>query len=45
MGQRLCTAGSIRRKTIIESWKTEATSVWELQIDLVLANKELAKKV
>ena len=44
MGQRLCTAGSIKRKMVIESWKIGATSVWELQLDLVSKNKELAKK-
>ena len=44
MGQRLCTVGSIKRKTVIESWKTGANSVWELQLNLVSENKELSKK-
>ena len=44
MGQRLCTAGSIKRKTVIESWKTGANTVWELQLNIVSENKKLAKK-
>ena len=40
MGQRLANVGSIKRKTIIDSWKE---STWEIKIDAAEVNVELLR--
>ena len=37
MGQRLCAVSSIKRKTIIESWKSGVNSVWEFTLSKLTA--------
>ena len=41
MGQRLSKLGSFKRKVLLDSWKFGVNSVWELQLDVIEANKQL----
>lgn len=43
MGQRISKLGSIKRKELVENWKCGPESVWQIQVDAVVVNKELLK--
>lgn len=43
MGQRISKLGSVKRKALLESWKSGRDSVWQVQVDTVMVNKELVK--
>ena len=43
MGQRISKLGSVKRKELLENWKCGHNSVWQIQVDTVMVNKELDK--
>ena len=43
MGQKISKLGSVKRKELLESWKSGRDSIWQLQVDAVMVNKELIK--
>lgn len=43
MGQRISKLGSAKRKDLLENWKCGHDSVWQVQVDTVMVNKELVK--
>ena len=43
MGQRISKLGSVKRRELLESWKSGRDSIWQLQVDAVMVNKELIK--
>ena len=43
MGQRISKLGSVKRKELLENWKHGRDSVWQVQVDTVMVNKELVK--
>ena len=43
MGQRISKLGSVKHKELLENWKCGHDSVWQIQVDTVMVNKELVK--
>ena len=43
MGQRISKLGSVKRKELLENWKCGRDSVWQVQVDTVMVNKELVE--
>lgn len=44
MGQKISKAGSTARQKIFEEWKSGTNSIWEIQINVEVFKKGLAKE-
>ena len=44
MGQQLCMCGSVKRKALLDTWKSGQNSIWEIYINPVEVNQTLVKE-